>query len=177
VNNLDASMHPLFSRLGLYHIHRKCQQGESLNLPDAFPCGEKLARSPQGQTFVEEAPHSPPPPRIDFVAIALLWIARVTSILVLIPVLMILIGERGTGPGSIRAWIYLSLFPCAFTIGYLIAWRLPLLGGTISLACMIASLLVLQHIYPLSVYLIWGVICVPGILFIIAGWRLRLRKS
>jgi hypothetical protein len=103
---------------------------------------------------------------------SILWIARVTSIAALTPVLMILVGEPGTGPHGARAWIYLALFPVGFSAGYLFAWRWPVFGGCFSLVCMAASLAVLQRTLGLEPYLIWSILCVPGVLFVIAGWKL-----
>lgn len=103
----------------------------------------------------------------------ILWIARLTSIAALTPVLMILVGEPGTGPHGARAWIYLALFPVGFSAGYLFAWRWPVFGGCFSLVCMAASLAVLQRRLGFEPYLIWSILCVPGVLFVVAGWQLR----
>lgn len=109
---------------------------------------------------------------------ALLWLARLTSIAALVPVLMILVGEPGSGPHSVRAWTYLALFPLGFSAGYLLAWRWPVFGGCISLACMVASLAVLQRAVGLEPYVIWSILCVPGVLFVVAGWKLaRFRRA
>jgi hypothetical protein len=103
----------------------------------------------------------------------LLWIARLGAIAALVPVLLILFGEPGSGPAGVREWAYLALFPIGFSIGYLLGWRWPLVGGCISLACMAASLVVIGRTFGLSAYLIWGILSVPGILYVIAGWKLR----
>src|SRR5688572_33228078 len=103
----------------------------------------------------------------------LLWIARLGSIAALVPVLLILVGEPGSGPASVREWIYLALFPIGFSLGYLLGWRWPLFGGCFSLACMVLSLVVIGRILGFSPYLYWAVLSVPGILFVIAGWKLR----
>jgi hypothetical protein len=62
----------------------------------------------------------------------ILWVARVTSVAVLVPVLMILVGEPGTGPQGAQGWIYLALFPVGFSAGYLLAWRWPVFGGCLA---------------------------------------------
>jgi hypothetical protein len=109
---------------------------------------------------------------------SILWVARVTSIAALAPVLIILVGEPGTGPHGARTWIYLALFPVGFSAGYLLAWRWPVAGGCFSLVCMVASLAVLQRTFGLEPYFIWSALCVPGVLFVIAGWKLaKFRRT
>jgi hypothetical protein len=108
-----------------------------------------------------------------FLWYAVLWVARLTSIIAIIPILTILFGEPGTGPAGIRGWIYLLLFPIGFSFGYLIAWRWPVIGGTVSLVCMAASLVVIGRVLPLPPYLIWGGLSIPGFLFVFAGMQLR----
>ncbi len=107
----------------------------------------------------------------------LLGVARVTGIAALVPVLLILFGEPGSGPAGMREWVYLALFPIGFSIGYLLGWRWPVFGGCFSLACMAASLLVIGRTFGLSAYLYWGILSVPGILYVIAGWKLRVGNS
>jgi hypothetical protein len=101
-----------------------------------------------------------------------LWIARLGAIAAIVPLLLILVGEPGTGPTGVRGWVYLALFPVGFSAGYLLAWRWPLAGGCLSLACMAASLLVIGRMLPAGPYVIWAVLSVPGILFVLAGWKL-----
>lgn len=105
------------------------------------------------------------------------WIARITSVLALVPVLMILVGEPGTGPGSARGWLYLAFFPIGFAAGYLLAWRWPTFGGLMSLACMVISLVVVGRVFPLQPYLFWSLLCIPGALFILAGRQLAAGRS
>jgi hypothetical protein len=95
----------------------------------------------------------------------------------LVPVLLILIGEPGSGPASVREWVYLALFPLGFSLGYLLGWRWPLFGGCLSLACMALSLVVIGRTFDLRAYLIWGILSVPGILYVLAGWKLRSSNS
>lgn len=101
------------------------------------------------------------------------WIARLTAVAAIVPVLLIFFGEPGSGPAGPRERIYLALFPFGFALGYLLAWRWPLTGGCLSLACMAASLVVIGRTYALGAYLIWGILCVPGILFVVVGWMMR----
>ncbi|MFO0810774.1 MAG: hypothetical protein U0746_19260 [Gemmataceae bacterium] len=103
----------------------------------------------------------------------ILWVARLAGIAAIVPLMLIVIFESGTGPASVRAWVYLALFPFGFSIGYLLGWRWPLLGGCVSLACMAASLLVLGRFVGVQPYLIWGVLSVPGVMYVVAGLMLR----
>jgi hypothetical protein len=103
----------------------------------------------------------------------LLWIARLAAIAAIVPLMLIAFGETGSGPAGPREWVYLALFPFGVSAGYLLGWRWPLVGGCISLACMAASLVVIGRTFALGPYLIWGVLSLPGILYIIAGWKLR----
>jgi hypothetical protein len=101
-----------------------------------------------------------------------LWVARIGAIMAIVPLMLILFGEWGTGPAGVRGWIYLALFPVGFSAGYLLGWRWPLAGGCISLACMAASLVVINRTLGVGPYLTWGVLSVPGVLYVIAGWML-----
>jgi hypothetical protein len=38
---------------------------------------------------------------------------------------------------------------------------------------MAASLIIVGRTFPLDVYLIWGILCVPGILYIVAASLMR----
>jgi hypothetical protein len=87
--------------------------------------------------------------------------------------MLIAFGEPGSGLAGPREWVYLALFPFGFSAGYLLGWRWPLVGGCISLACMAASLVVIGRTFALGPYLIWGLLSLPGILYVIAGWKLR----
>jgi hypothetical protein len=109
--------------------------------------------------------------RGDIAAQLVLWIARLTSVAAIVPLMLIVFGEPG--PTEPREWVYLALFPFGFSVGYLLGWRWPLAGGCISLACLVASLLVIGRVLDWGPYLIWGVLSLPGILYIITGWKLR----
>jgi hypothetical protein len=91
--------------------------------------------------------------------------------------MMIGVGEPGSGPAGPREWVYLALLPFGFSAGYLLGWRWPLFGGTLSLACMAASLVVIGRTFGMGAYLIWGVVSIPGVLYVIAGWLLRRSAS
>lgn len=91
----------------------------------------------------------------------------------IVPLLMIALGEFGQGPAGPREWIYLVLFPFGFSVGYLIGWHWPLLGGCVSLICMALSLIVIGRAFDWGPYLIWAVLSLPGLLFVIAGLMRR----
>ena len=59
-----------------------------------------------------------------------------------------------------------------FLLGFRGVFGWPVVGGCFSLGCMAASLAVLQRWLGWEPYLIWAVLCVPGALFVIAGWKL-----
>jgi hypothetical protein len=91
--------------------------------------------------------------------------------------MLIVFGESGSGPAGAREWVYLTLFPFGFSAGYLLGWRWPLLGGCVSLACLAISLIVIGRVLALQPYLIWGVLSIPGILYVITGLRLRKAQT
>ncbi len=103
----------------------------------------------------------------------LLWIARLTGTAVVVPLMLIVFGEPGSGPAGAEEWVYLALFPFGFSAGYLIGWRWPLLGGCASLACMALSLVVQGRVFDWSDYASWSVLSVPAVLYVIAGLKLR----
>ena len=103
----------------------------------------------------------------------LLWIARLSATAVIVPLMLIAFSEGGDGPGGIREVLYLGLFPFGLSAGYLLGWRWPVAGGRISLACMAASLVVIGRVFGPGPYLGWGVLSVPGVLYIVAGRMLR----
>ena len=99
------------------------------------------------------------------------WIARITSIPVILLLVLMVTGEEAAKPAGAE-WIYLALFPFGFSLGYLAGWRWPLWGGIISLACMAISQIVTGRVFDSTAYLIWAVFCVPGVLFILAGLKM-----
>ncbi|MCA9751882.1 MAG: hypothetical protein KC591_06800 [Gemmatimonadetes bacterium] len=103
----------------------------------------------------------------------LLWIARLAGTAVVVPLAMMLFGESGTGPANLREWIYLALFPVGFSIAYLLGWRWPRFAGGASLVCMAASLLVVGRTFAPEVYTWWGLLCVPGALFLLGSVLIR----
>lgn len=105
--------------------------------------------------------------------LALNWIARIGGFAAIVPIMLIAWGEPGTGPHDIRECLYLALFPCGFSAGYLAAWRWPLAAGCFSLLSLAASHLVIGRTFPPGAYVVWLVLCLPALLFILAGWKLR----
>ena len=111
--------------------------------------------------------------RGDVAARVLLWLARLSGAAVVVPLMLVAFEEPGSGPAGAGEWVYLALFPFGFSTGYLLGWRWPLLGGCVSLACMALSTIVLGRIFDWSAYATWSVLSVPGVLYVIAGWKLR----
>jgi hypothetical protein len=103
----------------------------------------------------------------------LLWIARLTGMVAIVPLMLIAFGEPGSGPREVGEWVYLALFPFGFSLGYLLGWRWPLVAGILSLGCLATSLVVIGRVFPPGAYLIWGVLSLPGVLYVLAGWKLR----
>ena len=101
---------------------------------------------------------------------ALHWLARISSVAVVILLVVMLTGENGSGPTG-RDTLYLALFPVGFSLGYLIGWRWPLPGGVISLSCMALSLFVVGRTFDLETYMGWALFSLPGVLFVFAGLR------
>lgn len=104
---------------------------------------------------------------------AVLWVARLAGTLAIVPLMLAVFGESGSGPAGPREWAYLALFPFGFSLGYLLGWRWPLLAGCVSLGCLAASLVVIGRTFPPGAYLIWGILALPGILYVLAGWKTR----
>lgn len=102
----------------------------------------------------------------------LLWIGRLSGTAVVVLLMLFVFGESGSGPAGAE-WVYLALFPLGFSAGYLIGWRWPLLGGCVSLVCMALSLVVLGRVFDAETYAIWSMLSVPGVLYVIAGLKLR----
>lgn len=101
---------------------------------------------------------------------ALHWLARISSVAVVILLVVMLTGENGSGPAG-RDSLYLALFPVGFSLGYLIGWKWPLPGGVISLSCMALSLFIVGKTFDLETYMAWGILSLPGVLFIFAGLK------
>lgn len=111
------------------------------------------------------------------VARLVLWIARLTATGVVVLLMAMVFGEDSGSPNGVQEWAYLAFFPFGFSLGYLIGWRFPLLGGCVSLVCMALSLVVIGRIFSWVAYATWAVLCIPGALYIIAGLKLGGRPK
>ena len=112
---------------------------------------------------------------------ALLWIARVLGGLVVLLFIVVtvfdLLSPQRSFPTPLECF-QLSLFPIGVCVGYLVGWRWPLVGGVVSLACMVAFFFVMSAsgspvhrvpaFYPFSV---------PGLLFLLYGFLARARAK
>lgn len=102
----------------------------------------------------------------------LLWGARLSGTATVVLLMMLMASQEGGRPSGMREWVFLALFPFGFSAGLLVGWRWPLFGGVLSLLCMVASWVVIGPVFPLF-YLAFGCFSVPGVLYVIAGLRLR----
>jgi hypothetical protein len=109
----------------------------------------------------------------DFGSRVLLWTARLSGTLVVVFLMPFVLGGEESGPAGAAEWVSLALFPFGFSAGYLIGWRWPVVGGCVGLACMALSLVVIGRVFDWSDYAIWSVLSVPGVLYVIAGLKLR----
>ena len=101
------------------------------------------------------------------------WIARLSALGVVLLLGTMTLGEWGSGPAGVREWAYLALFPLGFSVAYLLGWRWPLAGGWAALASMALSLLVIGRVFDPQAYAVWAMLCAPGVLYILAGTKLR----
>ena len=112
-----------------------------------------------------------------------LWIARLLATLWFVFIAAQVISEGGGFlPRGGREFIEWMFFPIGFTAGYLLGWRWPLLGGCVSLTCLVLLPVLLWALHGrvvpnIGLYAPFAVLGVPGILYIIAGWLLRGRKD
>jgi hypothetical protein len=103
------------------------------------------------------------------------WIARVWSIASIVLVLLFIVIERDN-PASTTEWIGFLFFPAGICAGMIAAWRMELMGGTMtigSLAIFYAYCLATTGTLPNG--LAWLVFSVPGFLFLFAWFRSRRR--
>lgn len=103
--------------------------------------------------------------------LVLLWLARLVGVAAIVPLMMAVFGEPG--PTVAREWLYVALMPFAFSIGLLLGWRWPVLGGCVSLLALVASLVVAGRVYDWRAYLVWAALAVPAVVYVVAGLRLR----
>ncbi len=62
--------------------------------------------------------------------------------------------------------LLLVLFPIGMCVGYLLAWKWPLVGGVVSVVCMAAFLIALREA---DMILTIAFLAIPGVLFIVCG--------
>ena len=95
-----------------------------------------------------------------------LWATRIISNLIVLFIVLFLIGYTVNPQGNPtqNEIILLILFPIGMCVGYLVAWKWPLVGGTISLSCNIIFLILKSGAGMITMVTIFGI---PGILFIL----------
>lgn len=112
---------------------------------------------------------------------ALLWAARILSVLLVGIVLLFVVGESGESGGTAPTgseWVGLALFPFGVSAGLLGGWRWPVRGALISLGALglfFAWLVLLRGdrgIPPLTL-----IFCVPSALYLLYGWVNRDRDA
>lgn len=101
------------------------------------------------------------------------WVARAWSVLNVLIVFLFAIGEslRPIGPApAIQEWIGLALWPVGVAVGLLLAWLRELLGGILTLGCLLAfyiwTLLRSGHLPQGPFFLL---IAAPAFVFLLAG--------
>ncbi len=95
----------------------------------------------------------------------LLWTTRIVATLIVVLMAFMLIGDAGNPPTSDEI-LLLALFPVGMCVGYVVAWRWPLVGGSISVACIVIFLMTLGEAETSMVGIV-SMLGIPGILFIL----------
>jgi len=102
------------------------------------------------------------------------WVARITSILSIVILLMMLFGEgapaRTGNTFTLRDIVGLIFFPAGIVLGMVLAWRWERVGGRItiiSLALFYLALFVFDGRFPGGLWFIG--FSAPGFLFLLAG--------
>jgi hypothetical protein len=117
--------------------------------------------------------------RARMLLIALLWIARATSLLSISVLLAFFIGE-GFDPRSVafREWIGLLFFPFGIVAGMAICWWHELLGGAVAILSLGAFYMfntIVAGSFPDGAA--FAVFTLPAILFLLHGMLRRQRLS
>lgn len=105
---------------------------------------------------------------------AIVWTARIWSLLSLGFVLLFLFGDvlNGHGTRLTRSeWIGLAFFPAGVCLGLVIAWFRTRLGGAIATVCLIAFYLwsfLERGRFPGGPYFV--LVAVPGFLFLLSSF-------
>lgn len=112
---------------------------------------------------------------------AIIWVARIWSLVSLGFVLLFLFGEglNGHGGGPTQGeWIGLALWPGGVVLGLGIAWFRAKLGGVIAIASLLAFYLWSlwdRGRFPGGPYFV--LVAAPGILFLLSSFSTRLRPQ
>jgi hypothetical protein len=109
--------------------------------------------------------------------VALRWVARAWSLLSILAVLVLAVGEIAGGSGprpTLQEWVGLALWPIGVGVGLLIAWYREELGGTIALGCLVGFYAWnLLHSGHLPRGPLFALMAAPGLLFLIAAFLSR----
>ncbi len=96
------------------------------------------------------------------------WSARITGLAVAVGYVAIVVGHliepEGTSPTMLREWLGILLLSIA-CLAVVIAWRWPLAGGLVSLAGLIAFVIVIRLQQPLVI----AAVAIPAVLSIFAA--------
>jgi hypothetical protein len=123
------------------------------------------------------------------------WIARIWSAVIVAVALFVVAGyalswiTTGTAdPYAAEDYPFIENLPPLFmllsVLGLGIAWRWEGVGGAVALVFSLATLPILlvhwpiAHDFPrylVAPYGVWLVVAVPGVLFLVCGWRSRKR--
>jgi hypothetical protein len=101
------------------------------------------------------------------------WVARAWSVLNILIIFLFAIGQslRPLGPvPTYKEWIGLALWPVGVAIGLLVAWLREVLGGIVTLACLVAFYIwTLLRSGNLPHGPFFFLIASPALVFILAG--------
>jgi hypothetical protein len=118
------------------------------------------------------------------------WIARIWSLPIMAGALLVLVGyvwswatSGAADPYAVEDYPPMEALPPIFVflsiVGLGIAWRWERLGGMIVMVFQLVVLVLLFMTSPLThdfprlavPYLLWMIITIPGVLFLVCGWR------
>jgi hypothetical protein len=107
------------------------------------------------------------------ICVPLVWAARLLSLLSIVVILLIFIGEAESfelAGVTFQEWLGLLFFPFGLALGMIIAWRWELTGGAITIGSLLAFYLVewaFSGSFPRGPYFM--ILAMPGLIFIAAG--------
>jgi hypothetical protein len=100
----------------------------------------------------------------------LLWTARIMGTLIALFALMMVfayaVNPQGSGTATTRETVMLAFFPIGMSVGYLVAWKWPLIGGIVSIVSVAVFLIMIREAAMLGIV---SFLAIPGALFIIHG--------